>query len=96
MNYWKKRRLEQKKLMEDLHLSQQLSSYEEDAMGIPHRSAISEKQLKKKWDESSVRQRVKDEQNSLLWEEEYKKRRAWEEEHWVETEGGNGYYRPGE
>lgn len=28
----------------------------------------------------------------LLWEEEKKKRRIWEEEHWVEIEGGNGYF----
>lgn len=35
---------------------------------------------------------TKQQKDILLYEEEIKKRRIWEEEHWVETEVGNGYY----
>lgn len=35
---------------------------------------------------------TKQEKDILLYEEERKKRRVWEENHWVETEGGNGYF----
>lgn len=80
-----------KKLKEYI-LSQQISTHDEDRLGLPHSKPISKEQMLKEWEDASNKQLIKDRENALLWEEEYRKRRAWEEDHWVETEGGDGYY----
>ena len=33
-----------------------------------------------------------DQEKQMLWEEDRKKRKTWEQEHWTEIEGGDGYF----
>ena len=73
--------------------SLQMTSLEEDRFGITRSPGRSKDEMLRIWEDGSKRQLTKDRQNQLLWEEEYNKRRAWEEDHACEEEGGEVWYK---
>ena len=79
-------------IRESQNRSLAISTAEESQYGLSPTPAKSKEQMLKEWEEASERQLTKEQKNQLCWEEEYKKERAWREDHAHEEEGGKVWY----